>query len=475
MTEQTNRRASLTRAGVRVLAGAAGIAASVVVVTAVTTLPLPSSQAHAVSRSVTPVPATATAACPGPLLQLGSDASTSAISALSTPQVVSGGAGAKPDAVDLSTTNVNPGGAAPRAYRQPATDGGKEPLVAAAQTVTEKTAEVSGTAAANCVQPDFDQWLVGGATSLGATTLVILDNPGDVSATVAVQPYSEQGLAEAAGGTGIVVKPHSQRVVPLAGLVPNASATVVHVTSTGGTVSAQLQESEVSGVTPQGVEWVGPTAAPAKKLVIPGALFDGTALSAATATDSGDGGVPVLRVLPVGTKDAKLSIGVKPASGKGAGTALTASVGHGVVSEVPLEKAGKGTYTITVDSSEPIVASVHTSTVVAKKGTDFTWYAAATPLKGAAAIPIGGGNATLHLTNTSSDAVTLTLEGKQSSTITVPANGSASHAFTKPDVLRVPDAKGVVASVTFASPGQLAAYVAYPTSASASALTVYKR
>lgn len=474
MTEPTNRRTSLTRAAVRVLAGVAGIVASVVVVTAAFSLPLPSSQAHAVARAVTPVPATASVACPGPLLQLGSANSASAVTALDVPTVFAGGDSTSPLPADLKQSNVNSNGTGPRAFEDPATDAAHDPLIAAGQADYQNTADMHGYAAANCAQPDFDQWLVGGATSLGATTLVVLGNPGAVTATVTIQAYSEQGLAASAGGTGIVVAPHSQRVVPLAGLVPNASATAVHVTSTGGTVSAQLQESEISGVTPHGVEWVGPTAAPGKRLVIPGAVFDGTAMSA-SATDSDDGGLPVLRVLPVGTKDARLTISVKAEGGKGNGTALSATVSHGVTSEIPLDKLGAGTYTITVDSTEPVVVAARTSTVSPKNGTDLAWFAAAAPLNGAAAIPLAATSGIVHLANSSDSPAKLALGGLVATTITVPAHTTISWAPGRAGVVTISDAQGVTASVTYAAAGLIASHVAYPTSASASALTVYKR
>ncbi|AYG04293.1 DUF5719 family protein [Gryllotalpicola protaetiae] len=472
----TDRRTTLTRAGVRVLAGAAGLAASAAVAVAAFTLPLPSAQAQPVSRTVTPVPAAATVACPGPVLALGSSASTSGLSALGAPTVVSGGDGSSPASIELTAADVTGGGAGPGAFQQPASSAQHEPLLAAAQSYSANSADLRGLAAANCAQPDFEQWLVGGATSLGATTLVILTNPGDVAATVSIDVYFEQGKAAAAGGRGIVVQPHTQHAVPLSGLAPNARATVVHVTSTGGTVSAALQESEITGVTPQGVDFVGPTAPPSKHVVVPGAVVVPAAQGAGTAgTDTG-GGVPVLRVLPIGGKNAKLTIGVKPEGASGTGTASTVTVTHGVVSEVPLDKLAKGTYTVTVESSEPVVAAVHSTTTDAAAGSDFAWYAAAQPLTGPIAIPLAPGPAAfLHFVNPTSAAVTLKLEGPGGSTVAVPAGASISRPISQRGVLTATDAQGLYVTVGYSAPGQLAGYVAYPTGASASALTVYSR
>jgi len=466
----TDRKTTLARLGGRTAAGVAGLAATAAVLAAVAGVPFSTAQAKPASRVVTPVPATATAACPGALLTLSSDASSSAVSATGTPSVVSGGS-ATPGSAALGTPDLTGGGNAPTGLQLPARDGG-EPLLAAAQSLAVSTPELRGLAVASCGQPDYDQWLVGGATSLGQTTFVLLSNPGDVAATVNLAVYFEQGEAAGAGGQGIVVRPHTQRAIALSGLAPNASATVVHVSSTGGTVSAELQQSAISGVTPQGVDWVGPAAAPAKNLVIPGVTV---AAPAAGASDADDDALPALRVMPVGSQDAKLTIGVRPETGSRGGEATTVTVSHGVVSEVPLDKVGKGTYTVTIASSTPVVAAVRSTTTDAKKGTDFAWYAAARPLRGGSAVAVASGTgARLHLVNTSSAAVSVKLAGPGGGTVQVPAGASISRAAS-PGVLTTADAHGLVMSVGYSAAGQLGSYLAYPTGASASALTVYKR
>jgi hypothetical protein len=466
----TDRKIALARLGGRTAAGVAGLAATAAVLGAVFTLPLSTAHAQPASRVVRPVPATATVACPGPLLTMSSDSAATQLSPEGKPNVISGGSEQSPASVPLSVQDVS--GAHPAAFHTPASDG-HEPLLAGATSLAVDTSELRGLAAANCASPGFDEWLVGGATSLGQTTLVVLSNPGDVAATVKIDSYFEQGLAAGAGGNGVLVQPHTQRVVPLSGLVPNASATIVHVTSTGGTVSAELQQAAISGVTPQGADWAGPAAAPAKRLVVPGVVVAGAASGAA---DSDDAGVPALRVMPVGDKDAKLSIGARPESGSAGGQAVSVTVSHGMVSEVPLDKLGKGTFTVTVDSSAPVVAAVRSSATDAKAGTDFAWYAAADRLTGAAAIPIAPGpNGYLHLVNTSDSAVTLKLDGPGGGQVSVPAGASASRPISSRGVLTTGDAHGLYVGVGYSGAGQLASYVAYPTSASEAALKVYKR
>jgi hypothetical protein len=466
----------LGRIGVRAVAGLAGLAATACVVTAALSWSAQGAQAKPESRVVTPVPATATAACPGPLLSLDTSGASKALTAVGAPSVVSGAGDSSAQTMRVAAPDVVSDGSAPQAFRAPAVDSDTEPLLAAAQTLTGSGDELHGLAAANCAQPDYDSWLVGGSSALGATTLVVLMNPGDVAATVDLDVYSERGAVDAAGAHGISVRPHAQHVVPLAGLAPNASSTVVHVVSTGSAVSAQLQESQVTGVTPQGVEWVGPTAGAAKHVVVPGAVVDTSALTNGTGSDGGDSGVPVLRVLPIGDKDAKLTISAKPETGSKGGTASTVTVSHGVVSEVPLDRLGGGTFTITVDSDVPIVAAVRSTTVDKKNGADFAWYSAAEPLRGAAAIPVAPGpNAELHFVNPGDAAVTIKLTGAGTRSVTVPAGGSVFLKPTAAGVFNTSDAHGVFASLSYWTKGQLAAYPAYPTGASAAALTVNRR
>ena len=80
----------------------------------------------------------------------------------------------------------------------------------------------------------------------------------------------EAGPVEAPSALGIIVPPGSQRVLSLAGLAPNLTSPVVHVTSTGGAIAASLETSVVVGLAPAGIELTGVTAAPATSQVIPG-------------------------------------------------------------------------------------------------------------------------------------------------------------------------------------------------------------
>ncbi|WP_439565154.1 DUF5719 family protein, partial [Microcella sp.] len=141
--------------------------------------------------------------------------------------------------------------------------------LAASESVQAGTADVSGLAAAECLTPARTAWLVGGATTVGRTTWIVLSNADAVDAAVDLRLWGDAGPIEAPGTSGLIVAAGTQRVVPLAGLAVDEPAPVVRVTSTGGSVAATLQTSIVRGLTPSGVSMVTPLAEPALRHVIP--------------------------------------------------------------------------------------------------------------------------------------------------------------------------------------------------------------
>ena len=60
-----------------------------------------------------------------------------------------------------------------------------------------------------CTEAVAESWLVGGATDLGRTRLVLLANPTEVAATVDVRVIGEAGPVEAPSALGIIVPPGS--------------------------------------------------------------------------------------------------------------------------------------------------------------------------------------------------------------------------------------------------------------------------
>ncbi|WP_431246843.1 DUF5719 family protein [Leifsonia xyli] len=427
-------RKGLTRMGIRAAGGLIGLGVAVVVVGGATLLPLPDFAIGAPAQTVTPVPADQQRVCPGPLLALASDAGAATRpSALGAPDLSSAA-----DDADVRTSPLKPDAdsrdsdEAPLMASVPTPQGATAPpLFAAAQSQTATSQDLAGLAAAACAEPSPDTWLVAGATSLGQTSLVLLSNAGAVDATVALSIYTESGPVSAPGATGVVVPAGSQKVVPLAGLAPSASAPVVRVQTTGGEVTASLQQSYEQGIQPRGAEIAGATGAPARQQVIPGVtLASFAAIQSAQSAEGVGVDFPVVRLLAPGDRDAQVTIGAVGETGTAAGDSYATTVKAGTVAEVPLDHLKDGSYTVTVNANVPVVASVRTS-VIGSKARDFTWFSSAQPLQKEllASVP-SGGSATLHFANAGEADRTVTViglgGGGKPTKLTIPAEGARS-------------------------------------------------
>ncbi|MGO4536369.1 DUF5719 family protein [Leifsonia sp. 2MCAF36] len=473
-------RKGLARIGMRAVGGIVGIGVAIVAVVGATFLPLPDFAIAAPSKTVTPVPADQQRVCPGPLLALAADAGAATRpSAVGTPTFASNADGVevqkhalKPDADGTSRDE------APLVASVSTPQGATAPpLFAVAQTQTAFTDDLAGLAVAACDEPSSDAWLVAGATSLGQTSLVLLSNAGKVDATVELSIYTESGAVSAPGATGILVPAGAQKVVPLAGLAPSASAPVVRVRTTGGEVVASMQQSYEQGIQPRGAELAGASAAPGRQQIIPGVTI--ASMDAIAGAQSAEGvGVdyPVVRVLAPGDKDAQITVGAVGETGTAAGNSSATTVKAGTVAEVPLDHLKDGNYTVTVNSSVPVVAAVRTS-VIGTATRDFTWFSSAQPLqkKLLATIPTGG-SAILHLSNAgeSDRAVTVTaLSGNGSpAKLTVPAEGGAVLSLW-PGAYRVTGADGLRGSVSVGADGRASSFALSPPGALAAPITVY--
>jgi len=473
-------RRGIARIGMRAIGGVVGIGVAIVAVAGATLLPLPDFAISAPAQTVTPVPADQQRVCPGPVLALAADAGAATRpSAVGSPSFSSSADGAdvrgralKPDADSASSDQapVVASVSTPQGATSP-------PLFAAAQSQVVSTEDLAGLASSACAEPSADAWLVSGATSLGQTSLVLLSNAGEVDATVELSIYSESGVVSAPGATGIVVPAGSQKVVPLAGLATSASAPVVRVRASGGEVVASMQQSYEQGIQPRGAEIAGATGAPSRQQIIPGVTI--ASMAAISASQSAEGvGVdfPVVRLLVPGDKDAQVTIGAVGEAGTAAGNSYATTLKAGTVAEVPLDQLKDGSYTVTVNSSVPVVAAVRTS-VIGTKLRDFTWFASSQPLQKEllASVP-SGGEATLHLANAGESDRTVTVTGMtgggKPTKLTVPAEGGALVKVA-PGGYRVSGADGLHGSISFAGDGRASSFALAPPGALAAPITVY--
>ncbi|MBX9472757.1 DUF5719 family protein [Microcella sp.] len=296
--------------------------------------------------------------------------------------------------------------------------------VAASESVRPTTADVAGLAAAECLTPARSAWLVGGSTTVGRSTWIVLSNAGAVDATVSLRIIAENGPIEAPGTTGIIVAAGEQRVLPLSGIAVNVESPVIEVTSSGGSIAATLQHSVVRGLDPSGISIVTPIDAPATRHVIPALpVINGQAVLERSTADGGADALTALRMLAPGDTPAQVTVRLIP-EGDGTGIALTTTLEPQTVVDLPFTDLLDGDYAVVVEASEPIIVAARTSSA-GTTGLDLEWFSPAPAMEAgvdvlAAVAPVGTAvTARLHLFAPEGEA-TVTVDGR---TVVVPADG----------------------------------------------------
>lgn len=465
-------------AGARTVAGLVGIGVAAATIAAAVLLPLPTITSVPASLTVIPVPTAQQVVCAGSVLRLADDtgAGATTVSALGRPDL-----GAAASDGDVSTTSIevsdaSTGGtpSAPVVVSTPpsAPDATQSVLVSGAQSELVSEGDFVGLAAAGCDVANGESWLAGGSTEVGRTTLISLTNPSEVAATVNLELFGEDGPIVAPGTSGIIVPANGQRVLSLAGFQPDIVSPVVHVTSTGGQVSATLQEAIVRGLAPGGVDIISSSAL-STETVIPGVLVTG--LEAVQALRVGgdpqfDDVEPALRVFAPGEGTVTLTVSVTPENGAGTGTSFALDIDAGRVTDVPIEQLATGSYTISVDSTQPVVAAARVTSAVGPV-TDFAWFAASSLLRGTAQVTAAPGpSPVLHLANpTTSDAQVLVGD----KTVAVPAESSAVIALEPGQTYALSGFEFLHAAVTLAGGGMIAGYGVHPPGAVSGSIVVY--
>ena len=473
--------------GARVITGGIGLAVAAVVIAGAALLPLPTITVPVPSAVVTPVPTAQQLVCPGSLLRLANDSGEDATSAspIGVPTVVSAVTDGVVQSTPFSTSEANTGGssAAPRTLTTPA-DGSDSvpPLIAGVESQTVATGDFVGVAAAGCSAASGDAWLVGGSTVVGRTTLITLSNPTEVAATVNIQVFDETGKVSAPGMTGIVVAPDGQRVLSLAGFAPESTSPVVHVSSTGGQVVANLQQTVVRGLEPGGVDQVSAGSSPSTTTIIPGVVVSGLAgIERKAGGDGFEDIANVLRVYVPTDSDTTARVAVVPEDGKSTGKTFDLPIVAGEVTEFTLDELAQGSYTVTVETDIPAVAAVRVSTsgpVIPGQKTDFAWTPSAQVLSDTALVAVPGNVATaLHLRNPTSKAITALVQpvtgGGGGKRVAVGANSSSVVTVTAGRSYRISGFESLYASVSARTIGGNAAYAVVPPGSASTPIRIY--
>jgi hypothetical protein len=481
--------------GARIAGGTVGTAAAALVIAAVAFLPLP--QVGPAPRTVTvePAPADQLRVCPGAAMRVGDETGQSTDSAFAIGGATTSGAvraGELERSRLASADAAAASRAAPELLRAAPAEG---ELVAGAQSQDVDAPGFHGFVAASCAEPSGSIWLVGGATTVGRSTFVLLSNPTDVPSRVSLEVFGEDGRVAAPGMSGIEVPANGQRVLSLAGFAPGVQSPVVHVAARGGRVVATLQHSIVRGLDDVGVETVGGGADPSVNLVVPGVrITDTVGTNRASALSDWHDVGPAIRLAVPGDTAGRATVRVVPETEGAVGTSFEVDLEPGVVIEVPLDSGAPeggaaeegesdahglsdGVYTVFVDAEIPVVAGVRASTAVDSgvepapdaildaPDSDLAWFAAAPPLEGETLLVVPAGPSPLvSIANPTPGAVELgltPLSGGDATLVSIPA-GAAVSVPAPPGTYLVSASDGLSIAVTFAAPGELASFVLSP-------------
>jgi len=487
------------------LAGLGGAIATGVAVAVLCVIPLPSLFLTPVTLTVNPTPSAPHKVCPGGLVDvIGSKGDATTFQGFASPTFATMSSG--------NPAAVSPLAAPDNAAKNPAvfpqlltgevsTDPAKPVVIAGAQSQYAKSDVISGLASSACGEASTDQWLVGGSTEVGRTTLLLLNNPLEVESVVSLEIFGENGLVDAPGTTNIIVPPQSQRILSLAAFAPNLVEPVVHVTTSGGQVYATLQQTVTRVVTPSGVEYVSPGAPASTLQVIPGVALSGQAGA------DGEGGqvtndlAPGIRVLIPGDVDAEVTATIIGVSGEPVVVKSRLTARHTI--QLPFSGVSDGVYTVIVTANVPVVASARSvqspgvaiapiapaaaapagapaaeGATTPAAGGDFSWNASAVQLGGTALVPIPAGpNALLTLFNSGTNKadVALLSNGQPWQTVELPAGASRVVDVSGQVSVTITNAPTVHASVTQRAVGQGTAYPVTPASRLGSAVSVFPR
>ena len=505
------------RAGVTGVTGIASASAVALGIAALVTLPLPEYVGTAPALSVAPVPAIQQRVCPGPLVEVLPQG-TEDVTFYSTGQAEYAHESSESnfdsfwlDSVDNQNDAL---WAAPQVISvPPGNSADVAPLLAGNQGEQAATEALSGFAAAACTEPANDLWLVGGSTELGRTTLVTLANPTDVTATVTLEVFTEQGYVDAVSTEGIIVLPGEQRIVSLAGYAPDALAPVVSVLSVGGQILANLQQSVTRTLMPSGVEWVAPGSGAATQQIITGVVLSGQHdHDRSEISDVTSDLEPGIRLLVPGEKNSEVSITLLSSQGKK--VEFSANLTAQKVTQLPTAGVPDGVYTVIVTAQEPLVAGVRTvqdssaaapelgatpaatptptptatatpetaPAVVAPGATigggDFTWISSSSYLTDQLLVPVPSGPEPLisfYNPANRTAQVTLSAQGKKDIVISVKAGEMANAQLAAGTAYSVKGAQGLVGGLTFIGSGFGSSIALNPANVLGSSITVYPR
>jgi len=286
----------------------------------------------------------------------------------------------------------------------------RQPAAAALMAYTATDGDLQGSAAAACQPPSNDLWLSGANTALGRSSVLNLTNASTTPATVNLELYGKAGQIKASGSRGLLVGPKTTRSIVLAGLAPGEELLSVHVRSSGGPVSAFIQQSVLRGLTSGGVDFIAPGISAGPSQVMTGIdIQDAGDVKSLTGESGFDDAGPSLQITVPGPSDAVVEVKLFGRAGQQAlpgGGVVTAKAG--TVTEVPLAGVPAGQYTVSATSDVSIVAAARVSRgLKAGQSLDFAWSPASAQLGSQHVVPLPQGGERLLVFGALDDRATI--------------------------------------------------------------------
>lgn len=159
-----------------------------------------------------------------------------------------------------------------------------------------------GMASTACAPAASEFWFVGGGAISGRTTRIVLVNPDDTAAVADVVIHGPDGIIDAPGGRGLVVRGQSRLVTRLDVLAPGVTATAVHVIVRTGRVGASIDDEQRTGLFSVGTDWIPQAAPPARTVWLPGVINgQGARVLSVIAPGDDDAVVDIRLITPDGT------------------------------------------------------------------------------------------------------------------------------------------------------------------------------
>ncbi|MGO1392945.1 DUF5719 family protein [Agrococcus casei] len=324
-------------------------------------------------------------------------------------------------------------------------------------------AEIAGLSGAACTSPAASQWLVGGATTTGRSSIIVLANPSEQPTTVRLEVFTTEGPADSAANSAITIEPGTATAIDLASLsVDNASPAVL-VRSEGSAVAAFMQHSIIRGLEPGGIDTIsGQPAATTDQ------TFVGVPLSGRTSANvDGDGSDVQSTLRLVAAEDTVVRIefsspGTNP-------TTTEVPLAAGTVIDMDLSALPEGDYTIDIQSDAPVAAGMRSLPADGSVVADFVWLSPSRTIDGEVTVDARprGHDRELVVYNASDDTQVIEVDGTEHELV---AGALFSMELGQdPVVLR---GSGIRASVVMTDDGLIAGYSVQPAPPAAAAVTV---